>query len=88
MLIDDSLEHAIDLAKENPPLRTILFGPYKWNRRESRSITDEDKLGYDERKVLEIKMEPEYDLDTLGGYAQRANDWNEVVKLVPQVQSS
>jgi hypothetical protein len=87
-LIDDSLEHAMDLAKENPPLRTILFGPYKWNRRESRSITDEDKLSCDERKALGLEMEPEYDLDALGDYAQRANDWNEVVKLVSQVQSS
>jgi hypothetical protein len=86
-LIDDSLEHAIDLATKNHPLRTILFGPYKWNRRESRSITDQDKLSYDERKALGMKMEPEYNLDALGGYAQRANDWNQVVKLVSQVQS-
>jgi hypothetical protein len=82
MLIDDSLENAIDLAKQDPPLRTILFGPYKWNRRESRSITDEDKLGYKERIASGLKIETEYDLDRLEGYARRANDWSEVVDLL------
>jgi len=82
ILIDDSLEHAIDLAREEPPLETILFGPYKWNRRESRSITDEDKLGYDERIARGLKMGPEFKLDTLKGYARRANDWSEVVRLL------
>lgn len=82
LLIDDSLENAIDLARQDPPLRTILFGPYKWNRRESRSITKEDRLGHDERRGLGLKMEQEFDLDTLGGYVQRAKDWAQVVALL------
>jgi hypothetical protein len=82
LLIDDALEHAIDLAEETPPLQTILFGPYKWNKRTSRMATVEDKLSYDERREKGIKMEPEYDFERLKGLSRRAKDWQEVVRLL------
>jgi len=82
LLIDDALEHAIDLGAETPPLHTILFGHYKWNKRTSRMATAEDKLSYDERRDKGMKMEPEYDFEQLKGLSQRAKDWQQVVGLL------
>ena len=82
LLIDDALEHAIDLAAEMPPLKTILFGPYKWNRRTSRMATAEDKLSYNERLERGMTMEPEYDFEQLNGVSRRAKNWQEVVRLL------
>jgi hypothetical protein len=82
LLIDDALEHAIDLAAETPPLKTILFGSYNWNRRTSRMATAEDRLSYDERRRLGMETESDYDFEQLKGLSTRAKDWQEVVALL------
>lgn len=47
MLIDDSLDNALDCARAGIPC--LLFGEYEWNRRPSTI----DSLGFKERERLE-----------------------------------
>lgn len=81
-LIDDSLEHALDLAHSSPPIKTILLGTHRWSFRESRARTAEDMLSYEERVGRGMELPPEMDLGGYEGVIGRARDWEELGVMV------
>jgi len=36
-----------------PPVPTVLFGDYEWNKRHSGSTLELDRMSYEERRTLE-----------------------------------
>jgi hypothetical protein len=79
ILIDDSLENAVDVVSdENPPGRVLLFGSdYPWNKRNSRAETAEDMLSYEQRVAASMVDEEVTHLDE--GITRVAN-WEAVLK--------
>ena len=78
MLIDDSLDNALDCARAGIPC--LLFGAYEWNRRTSNI----DSLGFNERERLEGAGTRWWERDdvpdtALAPYIRRADGWDAVV---------
>jgi len=57
LLIDDSIENALDCATAHPPVPVLLFGAYPWNRHVSKQETAEDFLAHAERVARGIDSE-------------------------------
>lgn len=94
LLIDDSIENALDCATASPPVPVLLFGAYPWNRFASSQDTPEDMLAHDERIRRGIDTERAERLgeqlrwtgedigQALPLEIKRVRDWNEVVEFV------
>ncbi len=82
ILIDDSLENALDIAHDsNPPGHVLLFGgehTCPWNRRESRAVSQEDMLSYEERRQRGMR-DDEYGPLPYG--ITRVDGWHEVLQV-------
>jgi len=82
LLIDDSAENVLACASATPPVTTILFGDYQWNKRESKVDAPEDHLSYEDRLKAENGQEwwkEDYVDEKLPRNVTRAKDWREVV---------
>jgi len=86
-LIDDNLNHVLSCAKGQPPVPTVLFGEYVWNRRLSGSVSEVDRMSYGERLSMEGRpgwWEAE-EVDELPASVKRSLVWKEVVNAVDSI---
>jgi hypothetical protein len=83
ILIDDSLENAIDVISTLPESATVLlFGSYPWNLRNSRAHSDEDMLSYEERMAAGLQD------DVYGQVPEgikRVDGWDDVVEFLSSI---
>lgn len=95
LLIDDSLENALNSATHSPPLPVILFGHYPWNSHLSVEDTPQSPSAHKERVLRGIetcssedlaeKMRSEEELKGrlhLPENVHRVRDWDEVVDFI------
>jgi hypothetical protein len=95
MLIDDSIENALDCATHHlNPLPVLLFGPYPWNRHVTKQDSPYDKAAHDERIARGIDTDEGEALagklmwsgedvgQALPACVHRVRDWIEVVSFV------
>lgn len=96
LLIDDSIENALDCATATPPVPVLLFGAYPWNRHVSRQDTPEDMLAHAERVARGIDSEAaerlgeemargwtgESEGQELPACVRRVRGWEEVVRVM------
>ncbi|KAG5352702.1 hypothetical protein C0989_000853 [Termitomyces sp. Mn162] len=88
LLIDDSVENALQCATHKEPTQVLLFGNYEWNKRASGP---QDEMSFDRR--LEIEGGKEFWKDEIvaipeGAPLTRTKDWNEVVRWVQNAKLS
>lgn len=96
LLIDDSIENALDCATASPPVSVLLFGAYPWNRHVSRQETPEDMLAHAERVARGIDSEAgeqlgeeiarawtgESEGQELPACVRRVRGWEDVVQVL------
>jgi hypothetical protein len=95
LLIDDSIENALDCATHHPtPLPVLLFGPYPWNRHVTKEDSPEDVVAHNERIARGIDTDEGEALagklmwsgedvgQALPTAVHRVRDWSEVVAFV------
>ncbi|KNZ79631.1 hypothetical protein J132_08933 [Termitomyces sp. J132] len=88
LLIDDSVENALQCATHKEPTQVLLFGNYEWNKRASGP---QEEMSFDRR--LEIEGGKEFWKDEIvaipeGAPLTRTKDWNEVVRWVQNAKLS
>ncbi|KAF8898466.1 hypothetical protein BD779DRAFT_1484082 [Infundibulicybe gibba] len=85
VLIDDSLENAMQCAAAEPPIPVLLFGDYQWNRRISGAGDASDEMTFDRRLKAgngkEFWKHESFDIP-LGSPVHRVKDWGEVIRWV------
>ncbi|KAJ9103954.1 hypothetical protein QFC21_002417 [Naganishia friedmannii] len=94
LLIDDSIENALDCATHHPALPVLLFGPYPWNRHVTKEDSPEDVAAHEERMARGIDSEEGETLagklkwsgedvgQALPSCVHRVKDWTQVVDFV------
>ncbi len=87
MLIDDHFSNVDACATADPPIKSLLFGPYAWNRKRwgMGSDTPQDNMSYQER--IDAGHHDYWDQlsdDRLLDGTARALDWGEVIRFVEQ----
>lgn len=91
LIIDDSLDNALECASFSNPTPVILFGDYEWNKRPSKVISEKDKMGFDERiKVEDGKEWWQEETATIpdGAPIWRADNWDDVIKHVENLEQT
>jgi hypothetical protein len=84
-LIDDNLNHVVSCAAGRPPVPTVLFGKYKWNERLSASVSELDRMSYDERLRVEGGQAGWWERDNLNELpvlVRRCAVWDGVVDVL------
>ncbi|KAG6866031.1 hypothetical protein C0991_009440 [Blastosporella zonata] len=82
LLIDDSVENALQCATYKEPTQVLLFGDYEWNKRLSGPEDANDGMTFDRRIEREGGKEfwkEEYVEIPEGAPLTRVRDWSEVV---------
>ncbi|KZT06302.1 uncharacterized protein LAESUDRAFT_726129 [Laetiporus sulphureus 93-53] len=87
LMIDDSLENALKCIDHQPPVPTLLFGDYQWNKRQAQYVDIRFEVSFDERHRLEGGREwwkdDEVEIPE-SAPLKRVNHWKEVVSWVEQ----
>lgn len=90
LLIDDSIENAMQCATATPPTTTLLFGNYQWNQRMCGPGDDKDEMAFDQRLASEGGREFWKD-DVVsipdGALLYRVKDWSEAVRWVQRART-
>ncbi|KAG6892721.1 hypothetical protein C0992_012820, partial [Termitomyces sp. T32_za158] len=89
LLIDDSVENALQCATYKEPTHALLFGNYEWNKRVSGPQDAKDEISFDRR--LEAGGGREFWKDEItttpeGVPLTRVKDWGEVVRWVQEAK--
>ncbi|XP_006454613.1 hypothetical protein AGABI2DRAFT_182583 [Agaricus bisporus var. bisporus H97] len=86
LLIDDSVENALQCVNASEPVPVLLFGDYEWNRR----VSSADDMTFDIRLEAcdgrEFWREETVPIPK-GAALWRVRDWKEVVQWVHQAQA-
>ena len=91
ILIDDSVENALECARASPPVKVLLFGDYQWNKRESRLDHVKDEYSYEERSRHEGSYDNWWKKDSDDMHIpeslpiRRVKDWKEVKRRLTQI---
>ncbi|KAG6891066.1 hypothetical protein C0995_014155 [Termitomyces sp. Mi166 len=85
LLIDDSIENALQCATYKEPTQVLLFGNYEWNKRLSGPQDAKDEMTFDQRLEAEGGKEFWKDEGIIipeGAPLTRTKDWSEVLANV------
>jgi len=88
-LIDDNLNHVVSCSAGRPPVPTVLFGEYEWNKRLSSVASELDQMGYEQRLLAEKGVEwwKEDELHELPLLVKRSSSWADVETVLDHVLS-